>query len=62
MFVVVRVLLLGELVDVNDRSLGSITKEKVSHNSNIMKNQGFGFSCGMSLRRGGWSSFSSLKG
>lgn len=52
----------GGLVGVKDRSLGWIIKEKVNHDRSMMKNHGFGLSWGMSLRRGGQSSFSSLKG
>ena len=49
---VVGVLLVeGELVGVNDRSLGWIIKEKVNHDVSMMKNHGLGLSCGMSLRR-----------
>lgn len=59
---VVRILLDGGLVGVKDRSLGWIIKEKVNHDRSMMENHGFGLSWGMSLRRGGQSSFSSLKG
>lgn len=59
---VVGVLLEGELVGINDRSFGWMIKEKVNHDRSMMKSHGFGLSCGMSLRRGEESSFSSLKG
>lgn len=42
-FVIWVVLLEGELVDVNSRSLGCRMNEKVSQETNIMKNHGFGF-------------------
>lgn len=51
--VVVRALLEGGLEDINDRSLGWITSENVSHDKVRMRNHGFGLSWGMSLRRGG---------
>ena len=47
------VLLEGWLVRVSDRSLGWMIREKVSHDTNIMKNHGLGLSCGISSRRGG---------
>lgn len=50
---VVEVLLEGELVGVNDRSLGWMTREKVNQDANMTKNHGLGLSCGISLRRGG---------
>ena len=36
--------------------------EKIVQVASMVRNHGFGFSWGMSLRRGGLSSFSSLKG
>lgn len=36
----------------NDRSLGWMIRENVSHVMIMIKNQGAGFSCGISLRRG----------
>lgn len=50
---VVGVLLEGELVEINDRSFGWMIMEKVNHDASMMKNHGFGLSCGMPLRRGG---------
>lgn len=50
---VVEVLLVGGLVWVNDSSLGWIINENVNHDISMTKNHGFGFSCGISLRRGG---------
>ena len=51
MFGVVGVLLDGGLVVTNARSLGWIMREYVSHVVIMIKNQGFGLSCGISLRR-----------
>lgn len=42
----------GGFVDKNKRSLGWMTREKVTHEASMIKNQGFGFSWGTSLRRG----------
>ena len=39
-------------MDRNDRSLGWMIREKVSHEVSMIKNQGFGFNWGISLRRG----------
>lgn len=47
------VLLEGELADVNSRSLGCMMSEKVNQEVNMIKNHGFGFNCGISLRRVG---------
>lgn len=44
-------LLDGGLVDRNVRILGWISRENVSQEMSMIKNQGVGFSCGMSLRR-----------
>lgn len=38
---------------MSDSSLGWMMSEKVSHDASMMKNHGFGLSCGISLRRGG---------
>lgn len=40
---VVGALLDGGLVDTNDRSLGWMIREKVSHEVSMIKNQGAGF-------------------
>lgn len=37
-------LLDGGFIDTNDRSLGWMIKEKVSHEVSMIKNQGLGFS------------------
>lgn len=34
----------GGFIDTNDRSLGWMIREKVSHEESMIKNQGFGFS------------------
>lgn len=52
----------GGLEGVKCRSLGWMISEKISHVISMVKNHGLGLSCGMSLRRGLGSSFSSLKG
>lgn len=49
----VDVLLDGGLVEVKVMSLGWMISEKVSHDVSIIRNHGFGLSCGMSLRRVG---------
>lgn len=48
---VVDVLLMGGLVRINDSSLGWMIRESVSQDMIMMKNHGFGLSCGISLRR-----------
>ena len=46
------VLLDGGFVDRNVRILGWMSKENVDQEMSMIKNQGVGFSCGISLRRG----------
>lgn len=41
---------------INDSSFGWMIRERVSHEAIMIKNQGFGFSWGISLRRG-WALF-----
>lgn len=50
--VVVEVLLEGGLVDINDRSLGWITSERVSHDRVRIRNHGFGLSWGIVIKEG----------
>lgn len=45
--------LVGWLVEIKVMSLGWMINEKVSQDVSIMRNHGFGLSCGMSLRRDG---------
>lgn len=45
-------LLDGGFIVTNVSSLGWIIRAKVSHEVSMIKNHGFGFSCGIPLRRG----------
>lgn len=45
-------LLDGGFIVTNVSSLGWIIRVKVSHEVSMIKNHGFGFSCGIPLRRG----------
>jgi len=47
----VAVLLEGGLTGVNESNLGWMISERVSQDSNMMRNHGVGLSCGISLRR-----------
>lgn len=50
-FVVILVLLEGGFVGMKDRSLGCMRRRKIAHDVSIIRNHGFGLSCGISLRR-----------